>query len=107
MAEITEIRPGVDGAELELAAAAASDTFAIRPHRALVVTNGSGAPITATFVVPGSTATGEAIPDNEITIPAGETWVIPTIEVYRSPTTRMGAVNWSSTTSVTRRILQL
>lgn len=107
MAEITEIRPGVDGAELALVAAAASDTFAIRSHRALVITNGSGSPITATFVVPGTTAAGEDLPDNEITIPAGETWVVPTNEIYRDPSTRMGAVNWSATTDVTRRILQL
>jgi hypothetical protein len=107
MAEITEIRPGVDGAELELVAAAASDTFKIASHRALVIENGSGSPITATFVVPGTTETGEAEPDNVISIPAGETWVIPTNEVYRDPSTRMGAVNWSATTDVTRRILQL
>ncbi len=107
MAEITEIRPGVDGAKLTMLNAAASDTFAIRPHRALVITNGSLSSITATFVVPGTTETGENIPDNAITIPAGETWVIPTNEVYRDPSTRVGAVNWSATTDVTRRILQL
>lgn len=107
MAEITEIRPGVDGAELELAAAASGDTFKIAAHRALVITNGSVSSITATFVVPGNTPLGEANPDNVITIPAGETWVIPTNELYRDPSTRVGAVNWSATTSVTRRILQL
>ena len=107
MAEITAIRPGVDGAELELVAAAASDTFKIASHRALVIENGSGSPITATFVVPGNTALGEANPDNVITVPAGETWIVPTNELYRDPSTRLGAVNWSATTDVTRRILQL
>jgi hypothetical protein len=109
MAEITAVTPTVDGAQLSLVAAAASDTFTIRANRALVVENGSGAPITATFVVPGTTETGEAIPDNVVTIPAGQMWVIPFNAVYDDPTLAgvTGAVNWSATTDVTRRVLQL
>lgn len=109
MAEITAVQPGVDGAELELLAAAASDTFTIKANRALVINNGSGSSITATFVVPGNTATGEAIPDNVVTVPAGEMWVVPFNDVYDDPTLagKQGAVNWSATTDVTRRVLQL
>jgi hypothetical protein len=109
MAEITAIQPGVDGAQLVLQAAAAGDTFTIKTNRALVIANGSVASITATFTVPGTTVTGEAVPDNAIAVPAGQTWVVPLNDVYDDPTLagKQGAVAWSATTDVTRRVLQL
>jgi hypothetical protein len=109
MAEITAVTPGADGAQLLLQAAAGGDTFTIRANRALVVANANGSSVTATFTVPGNTATGEAVPDNAIAIPTGETWVIPLLDVYDDPTLagKQGAVAWSATTGVTRRVLQL
>ncbi len=108
MAEIQAKQPGPDGIALGLAPAAAGDTAKCGNHRALLVNNGSGAPITVTIAVPGNTATGEAIPDNVITVAAAELRAIPLLDVYADPdANRQAVITWSSTTSVTRGVIQL
>ncbi|MEV1315365.1 hypothetical protein AB0J14_04690 [Micromonospora arborensis] len=109
MAEIAAKTPGPDGVALSpMGAAASGDTAKTGGHRALVVNNAAGAPITVTIDVPGNTATGEAIPDNVITVAAGELRVIPLLSVYGSvENNRQAVITWSATTSVTRGVIQL
>jgi hypothetical protein len=108
MAEIQAKQPGADGVALALTAAASGDTAKTGAHRALVVNNGSGAPITVTIAVPGNTATGEANPDNVITVAAGELRAIPLLPLYADPdNNRQAVITWSATASVTRGVLQL
>lgn len=108
MAEIQAKQPGPDGIALGLTQAASGDTAKTGNHRSLIVLNGSGAPITVTIAVPGNTPTGEAIPDNPIPVAAGELRSIPLLPLYADPdNNRLAAITWSSTTSVTRGVLQL
>ncbi|MEU7590634.1 hypothetical protein AB0A95_30630 [Micromonospora sp. NPDC049230] len=108
MAEIQARQPGPDGIALGLAPAAAGDTAKPGNHRALLVLNGSGSPITVTIAVPGVTATFEPIPDNAVTVAANELRAIPLLGVYADPeNNRLAAITWSSTTSVTRGVIQL
>lgn len=108
MAEIQAKQPGPDGVALGLTAAAAGDTAKCGNHRALLVNNGGGSSITVTIAVPGNTATGEAMPDNAITVAAGELRIIPLLPLYADPdNNRQAVITWSSTTSVTRGVVQL
>lgn len=108
MAEIPGTQPGPDGAALTMGPAAAGDTAKPGNHRALLVDNGGAAPVTVTIAVPGVTATGEPVPDNQVTVAAGELRAIPLLGVYADPdNNRQAAITWSDTTSVTRAVVQL
>lgn len=106
MAEIPVRTPSFDGINLALTPAAASDTAKCGPGYTLLVNNGGATPLTVTLVVPGNTPYGVATPDKAVTIPAGQMWAIPLLDVYRDPSTRQAAVNWSATTSVTRVVIK-
>jgi hypothetical protein len=106
MAEIVPTTFPADGREIEMGNAASGDTAKCGAGLVLMVTNGSVASISVTIVVPGTTATGEANPDNVIPVPAGETWGIPLLDLYRDPTDRLAHISWSATTTVTRAVLK-
>lgn len=108
MAEIVAAQPGPDGVALTMGTAAGGDTAKVGAHRALLVNNASGAPVTVTLAVPGNTATGEAQPDNVITVADGELRTIPLLPLYADPAiNRQVAITWSATTGVTRAVVQL
>ncbi|MEV0214294.1 hypothetical protein [Micromonospora sp. NPDC050695] len=104
MAEIPVRTASYEGVNLALGAAAANDTAQCGRY-SLLVLNGSGAPITVTIAVPGNTSYGVAAPDKVFTIPAGQLWEIPLLEVYRDPSDRLAHITWSSTTTVTRAVV--
>lgn len=106
MAEIPLRTPSYEGLNLALGAAASGDTAQCGPGYTLLVNNGAGAPITVTLAVPGNTTYGVAAPDKTVTVPAGQLWAIPLLEVYRDPSTRQAAVSWSATPSVTRAVIK-
>ncbi|MEV1013777.1 MULTISPECIES: hypothetical protein [unclassified Micromonospora] len=102
MAEIPVRTPSYEGVNLALAAAASGDTAKCGSGYSLLVNNGSGSSITLTIAVPGNTTYGVAAPDKAFTIPAGQLWSIPLLDVYRDPADRLAHLTWSSTTTVTR-----
>jgi len=107
MAEIAVITFPPDGSQIELEAAAASDTAKCGSNRMLMVNNGSGADVDVTISVPGNTEVGEAEPDNVVTVPAGEMWGIPLLDVYKDPTDRLAHIAYESTTTVTVGVLEI
>ncbi|MEV5211331.1 hypothetical protein AB0K35_28045 [Micromonospora sp. NPDC053740] len=106
MAEIPVRTPSYEGLNLNLTAAAASDTAKCGPGYRLLVNNGSGSSMTVTIAVPGNTSYGVAAPDKVFTIPAGQLWEIPLLDVYRDPADRLAHLTWSSTTTVTRIVVK-
>lgn len=72
MAALTTQRVLVTGTTITYAAAAGGgDTFTGGARGVLRVKNGGGSPITATVVVPGNTAYGQAQPDIALSVAAG------------------------------------
>ena len=106
MAEIPVRTPTVDGINMALANAAASDTAKVGPGYTLLVNNGSGAEVDVTITVPGNTAWNAAQPDKVIDVPAGQLWSIPLHDFYADPSDGLAHIAWESTTSVTRIVLK-
>lgn len=106
MAEIPVRTASFDGINLALAAAASGDTAKCGPGYALLVNNGSASPVDVTIAVPGNTIYGVAAPDKTISVPAGELWEIPLLDVYRDPADRSAHISWSATPSVTRIVVK-
>lgn len=100
MALVTTFTPKLDGTPPTYGAAESGDT--VKPGDVLVVKNGSGASITATFATPGSLPTGDDYPDKVYAVVAGAERWIPILPAYADPTDRLAHVTWSATTSVTR-----
>ncbi len=105
MAEIPVRTATVNGVNLNLQAAAASDTAKCGRGYSLIVANGSGGEVDVTIAVPGNTAWGPAQPDKVVAVPAGQTWSIPLLDVYRDED-GLAHITWESTTSVTRAVLK-
>ncbi|MFG2046137.1 hypothetical protein ACGFIW_01735 [Micromonospora sp. NPDC048935] len=105
MAEIPVRTASFEGVNLALLPAAANDTAKCGGY-SLLVNNGSGSPITCTIAVPGNTSYGVAAPDKVFSIPAGQLWEIPLLDVYRDPSDRLAHITWSSTTTVTRIVVK-
>ena len=105
MAEIPVRTASFEGVNLALTAAAAGDTAKCGGY-SLLVNNGSGSSVTVTIAVPGNTSYGVAAPDKTFTIPAGQLWEIPLLDVYRDPADRLAHITWSSTTTVTRVVVK-
>lgn len=84
------------------AAAAGGDTFRPQTGGWVVIKNGGGSAITATFVVPGDLETGTAYPDVAISVPAttGERWV-PADDVFVDKATGLCSITYSGVTTVT------
>lgn len=89
------------------AAAAAGDTCRVGAHLTLIVKNAAGSSMTVTLTPQGTLPTGAAYPTKVYTVNAtnGEVW-IPLLDVYADPTTNQAAIAYSSTTSVTRAVVQ-
>jgi len=85
------------------AASAGGDTFAPSSLTLLHVKNGSAGALTVTIVTPRNDAYGNAIADNAISVPAaGERMIGPfPAESYADPTTGLGNISYSGTTSLT------
>ena len=81
------------------AAPSASDTAPV--GSVLVVKNASGASINVTLVTPPVLETGDAYPDKVYAVAAGAEKWIPVLGVYLDPVTRVAAVQFSATASVT------
>lgn len=72
------------------------------------VKNGSGSTLTATFVLPGTTPPGDALPSHTATITAGADGFIRVPDYYSDPANPGYAkVTWSAVTSVTVASLQV
>jgi hypothetical protein len=71
-------------------------------HSRLRVNNGSGAPITLTITVPGTTIYGETNPTKVITITNATAKYIPIPAVYGNPADAgKVALTWSATATIT------
>lgn len=106
MAEIPVRTASYNGLNLNLTAAAAGDTAQCGPGYALLVNNASVSPVDVNLAVPGNTSYGVATPDKTISVPAGQMWLIPLLEVYRDPADRLAHISWSATASVTRVVVK-
>lgn len=106
MAEIPVRTPSVDGINLALGNAAASDTARVGAGYTLLVNNGSGAEVDVTIAVFGNTAWNVANPDKTIAVPAGQLWAIPLNDVYADSSDGLAHITWESTTLVTRVVLK-
>lgn len=97
----------IAGTAPTFAAAASGDTARVGRGLFLIVKNTAGSSMTVTIAYPGNLVTGVAIPDPVYTVGAttGEQW-IPLLEQYADPTTGQAAITYSTTTSVTRAVVQ-
>jgi hypothetical protein len=89
------------------AATGGGDTVQGGDNIFLVVKNGGGSPITATVVVPGTTAYGEANPDIAVAVANGAEKWIPMDSQYADNTTGRVSITYSGVTSVTVGAFQL
>lgn len=102
MAQIAYQDISEQGAAVTLAAAAVGgDSVEWNSRGFLWIKNASGAPITATVVVPG-TEYGQARPDIPVTVPAGTDRLIgPLVRDLADPADGLIDVTYSAVTSVT------
>lgn len=97
----------IAGTEPTFNSAASGDTARVGDGLVLIVDNGSGASITVTITVAGNLPTGDAYPDREYTVAAGEQAWIPLLEQYADPTSGEAQIAYSSTTTVTRAVVRV
>ncbi|MCM1972329.1 hypothetical protein [Streptomyces sp. G1] len=83
------------------AAAGGGDTAQTGDGVFLVVANGDSNPHTVTLATPDVIDGDLAVDDREVTVPAGETWVVPLTNRYRNPSTGRAAISYDGVTSVT------
>jgi hypothetical protein len=83
-----------------VAAAGGGDTAQTGAGIFLAVKNADASPHTVTLATPG-TVDGLAIADRAVTVPAGQTFVIPVTDRYRDPSTGRAAITYDGVTSVT------
>lgn len=96
------------GAYAAVAASAGGDKVAPSDRGALLVLNGSGAPITVTVATPGNTKYGQAIPDIPVTVPAtGARLIGPFPADLADPTDGLVAITYSAVTTVTVAAVQV
>ncbi|MEU3281772.1 hypothetical protein [Streptomyces antibioticus] len=83
-----------------VAAAGGGDTAQTGSGVLLAVANGDSGSHVVTIATPG-TVDGLAIADRTVTVPAGQTYVIPITDRYRDPSTGRAAITYDGVTSVT------
>jgi hypothetical protein len=106
MAEIPIRTATVDGVNLNLQAAAASDTAKVGAGYSLIVNNASVAEVDVTFAVPGKTEVGVDQPDKIVPVAAGQLRAIPLLDAYADPVDGLAHITWEATASVTRVVLK-
>jgi hypothetical protein len=108
MAVFTKQPIGLVGAAVTFTACAGGGDSILDPIGAVVVIrNGSGAPITVTFVTPGNLPNGDAYPDHTVSVPAttGERWIKLGPEYVNA--TGQCDVTYSGVTSLTMAVVSL
>jgi hypothetical protein len=88
------------------AAGAGGDRFIPAAKTAMLIKNGSGASITATFTTPG-TVSGLAIADAAVPVAAGVTAVVPLTPGLYTASDGLGDVAYSAVTTVTVAVVVL
>ncbi|WAZ20167.1 hypothetical protein STRCI_001266 [Streptomyces cinnabarinus] len=83
-----------------VAAAGGGDTAQTGAGVLLAIKNADASPHTVTIATPG-TVEGLAIADRPVTVPAGQTYVVPITDRYRDPSTGRAALTYDGVTSVT------
>jgi hypothetical protein len=83
-----------------VAAAGGGDTAATGAGVLLAVKNADSGSHVVTIATPG-TVDGLAVADRAVTVPAGQTFVIPITDRYRDPSTGRAAITYDGVTSVT------
>lgn len=83
-----------------VAAAGGGDTVAPGAGVLLAVKNADAGSHVVTIATPG-TVDGLAIADRTVTVPAGQTFVVPITDRYRDPSTGRAAITYDGVTSVT------
>lgn len=108
MALLTAQQIAITGTTVTMSAAGASDTVAPDERAFWRVKNASGAPITATVVVPGSTF-GQANPDVAVTVEAttGDKLIGPLVRSLADPATGLITLTTSAQTSVTSAVVKV
>ena len=106
MSQITAKIVTVAGGNCAFGAAASGDTAQCGDGYVLWVKNGDASAKTVTLVVPGNLPTGDAYPDKQYTIPAGEMWPLPLLGIYADPSDGLAHITYSATTSVTRAVVK-
>lgn len=97
--------PATGAALTYTAAAGGGDTVPYDQNGLVHVKNGSGAPITVTAVVPGTTF-GQANPDVPVSVPAGGDRLIKMAGGMVDPATQRIALTYSGVTSLTLAALR-
>lgn len=108
MATLTTKTIAVTGTDPTFVAASAGGD-AVQPHHSgfLHVRNGSGASVTVTVAVPGTTKFGQAEPDVPVVVPAGTDRLIGPLSYDLADSTDLVHVTYSAVTSVTVAALVL
>ncbi|MFE0270813.1 hypothetical protein ACFWZY_01535 [Streptomyces sp. NPDC058992] len=99
------VNGGVVLEDSTVAAAALGDTAPVGPNRFLYVVNGDASSKTVTVATPGTVA-GLAIPDVALTVPAGESMLLPLTTLFRGASGR-ASITYSAVTSVSVAVLEL
>ncbi|MFG2837030.1 hypothetical protein ACGFYE_18745 [Streptomyces zaomyceticus] len=100
--------PVAGGVSLEgsdVAASADGDTAPVGAGRFLYVRNGDAAPHTVTIATPG-TLSGVAIADVTVTVPAGESKIVPLTALFRGASGR-AALTYDAVTAVSVAVFEL
>lgn len=103
MAALTLQTAAIAGTTVTYANAAGGGDTVANPSRgqALLVVNGDASSTTVTVAVPGNAWNGAAAPDTAVTVAAGATKLIALDQRYADPSTGLGAITYSSVTSLT------
>lgn len=106
MALLTQQSLAVTGTTATYSAVSASDSVTPDSGQLLHVKNGSGASVTVTVVIPGTTW-GQANPDIAVTVGAGADKFIPLYPAQADASTGLITVTYSATTSITAALLKV
>ncbi|CAI9417355.1 hypothetical protein [Nocardioides sp. T2.26MG-1] len=110
MATLTPVQAALAGTTVTMApASAGGDKVDGGSDVAVLVTNGSAAPVDVTIAVPGNTRAGQPEPDVVIAVPAGASKLIgPLAEFLEDRATdSLVAISYSATTTVTVAALKI
>jgi hypothetical protein len=90
-----------------VAASAGGDQVPVGLDNALLVTNGSGASITVTIIVPGNTPYGLANPDPTVSVPASQSRLIGPFPSDLANANSCVDITYSGVTSLTVAAIQI
>ncbi|MGW6243862.1 hypothetical protein [Streptomyces roseolus] len=102
---VVPVAGGVSLEGSDTAASSGGDTAPVGAGRFLYIRNGDASSHTVTIATPG-TVSGVAIADVQVTVPAGESKIVPLTALFRGTSGR-AALTYNSVTNVTVAVFEL